>query len=79
MENVENFIINYFKKQTSLETIDLQNDYFDEKWIDSFGMIEMVEEIEKEFDIEFTQNDFKKLSFRKVNGLIDIIKDKINA
>jgi len=75
---VKEFIIEYFKEKSGLDSINLQVDYLDEKWLDSFGMIELVEEIEDKFNIEFTQKDFRNLSFRKVGGLLKIIKDKKN-
>jgi len=44
--------------------------------IDSFGVIEFIEDIERQFDIRFTQLDFQDRRFSSIAGLTEIITEK---
>ena len=44
--------------------------------IDSFGVIEMILDIEKHFSIRFTELDFQDRKFSTIEGLSEIIRGK---
>tara|TARA_B100000212_G_scaffold209241_1_gene157986 strand:+ start:23459 stop:23704 length:246 start_codon:yes stop_codon:yes gene_type:complete len=64
-------------ESSSGENIDLEENFFEAGLIDSFGVIELVEEIENEFNIKFDQIDFQNRGFPTISGLSVIIEDKI--
>lgn len=47
--------------------------YFEMGLIDSFSVIELIEEIEVEFKIKFNQNHFQDRRFSTIQGLAEII------
>jgi acyl carrier protein len=51
--------------------------YFDANAIDSFGVIEMIEEIEDHFKVKFRQHDFQDRRFATVAGLAEIINERL--
>ena len=52
----------------------MQCRYLDAGLVDSMGIIDMVLEIEKHFEIHFSPEDLQSMEFRTVGGLIGIIK-----
>jgi len=56
----------------------MQENYFLKGWIDSLKFIELISDIENEFQISFSNNEFQDRTFSTVEGLIKIIEDKIN-
>ena len=59
-------------------TISDTTNYIDEELIDSFGMIELIEEIESHFGIRLNERVFEDNTIFTVNGLATIIKDKLS-
>ena len=57
---------------TEREKLDF--DYIDGVLLDSFGIVEMVTEIEGQLGIEFSTDDFQSPQFRTIGGLIEIIE-----
>ena len=57
--------------------VDVEKDFYREGILDSFGIIELIEEIEQEFGIVFDDSDFQSDRFRTIQGLSDIIRDRI--
>ena len=53
----------------------LQYEYLDNKHIDSFETMNLIMEIESEFNIRFTPENFQDERFRVVSGLVDIIEE----
>jgi acyl carrier protein len=70
-------VIDFFKQNTNKN---IKNDvnYFDEDYIDSLGVFELISTFEEQFGIEFTDDDFENQNFVIINGLIDIIEKKLN-
>lgn len=62
---------------SSGENIDIEENFFEAGLIDSFGVIELIEEIENEFNIKFDQIDFQNRDFPTISGLSLIIEDKL--
>ena len=55
----------------------LRYEYLDEGLIDSMGIVEMVLEFEKKFDIRFKPQHLQSAAFRTVGGLILMIENMI--
>mgnify|MGYP001447906363 CR=1 FL=1 len=53
--------------------------YIDAGHLDSFNTIQFILEIEERFNITLTPEDTTSDKFRTVNGLIQTVKDKLNA
>jgi acyl carrier protein len=53
--------------------------YFERQWLDSFTFINFITDIEKEFKISFSNEEFQNRDFATIDGLIKIIESKING
>lgn len=56
----------------------LDSNYFDKGWIDSFGFILFISNIEEKYCISFSNEDFQNREFATLNGLSLIIVGKLN-
>jgi len=78
---IKKFILNYFVNKTKKmrEELLCNVSYFDENYIDSLGIFELITTLENEYGFEFTEDDFQNRDFVTINGLSKIVKDKIDA
>jgi acyl carrier protein len=78
---VKEFVLNYFIKKTNKDKEDILCDisYFDEGYIDSLGVFELISILEEQFDFEFEDDDFQNRDFVTIHGISKIIEDKLNA
>ena len=51
-------------------------DYFAKEYIDSFGVITLIAEIEERFNIRFDDLDFQDRRFSTIAGLAEILRAK---
>lgn len=57
-------------------TDDLANaNYFELGLIDSFGIFELIEAVESNYEIRFTQEHFEQRRFATIQGLAEIITE----
>ena len=49
--------------------------YFEQGLIDSFGLIELIVAIEKEFGVKLLEQHFQDKRFSTLNGLVQIIQE----
>jgi len=81
--DVYEWLVNWFVQKTGLTTdaIILQNNasYFEEGWIDSFGFVRLILEIEAAFKIKFLNDEFQRVEFSTLVGLTKIIKEKLDG
>jgi acyl carrier protein len=79
--DVKEWLITWFEKNSDLskeEIIDnVSNDYLAKGWIDSFKFISFITEIEEEFKITFSTDEFQNRSFATLEGLEKIIEARI--
>lgn len=54
-------------------------DYFAAQYIDSFGVVMLISEIESHFGMRFSERDFQDRRFSTVSGLADIIRERKTA
>jgi len=80
---VENWIIEWFDKNTIATKEELENDithnYFDKGWIDSLQFISFITELENNFKISFSNEEFQNKKFATIQGLTKIIGGKIDS
>ena len=74
--NVLSWLNNWFIRRNpeKKESINPVEDYYKQGLVDSFGIIELIADIESHFSITFEDADFKKPEFRKINGLKNIVE-----
>ena len=76
--DVKKWLMDWFEKNAVLEESGAENNiranYFDRGWIDSFGFITLITEIEKTFGIRFSNDEFQNRSFSTMAGLAEIIQ-----
>jgi acyl carrier protein len=53
--------------------------YFAVGLIDSFGVIQLIADIEQHFGVRFDEDDFQKRGFSTVDGLAELIREKSAA
>ena len=75
-DKVEVWLVTWFQKRNSGTKINIEDDYYCSHLIDSFGIIELIGELEKKFDIYFDDDEFQKLEFRTIVGLSEIVRRK---
>jgi acyl carrier protein len=49
-------------------------DYFESQFVDSFGVIQLIEDVEQRFKLRFDERDFQDRRFSTVVGLAEIIR-----
>ena len=78
---IKKFLINWFenKSKIKINKNDLEKDYFNEEWIDSFEIINLIEDLQDKFYIEFNDKDFQHRNFSTIDGLSEIIVKKMEA
>lgn len=54
-------------------------DLFEEGFIDSFGYIELVKFLEKEFQIRFTDDELVSNQLNTLNNIVRMVQSKLNA
>lgn len=78
-QDVVKFLFDFFsKKKNGLDysMADFEKiDYLSSGLIDSFGVIELVCEIEAEFNVKFSPQVFQDDNFRTVGGLSEIVEN----
>lgn len=79
----KNWLINWFEKNSTIAIKDikkhLDENYLEKGWIDSFKFITFITDIENNFKIRFSNNEFQNRKFATINGLSKIINVKKNA
>jgi len=76
-KDMKNWLIQWFQERNPGILIDINDNYYAKGLIDSFGIVELISEIETVFDIVFDDDDLKSPDFRTINGLLKIIINHI--
>lgn len=75
------WLLNWFEVNSDLSRDEIEKnsheDYLAKGWIDSFKFVTFVTEIEDEFKITFSKNEFQDRVFATLNGLNKIIEARI--
>jgi len=79
--NIKEWLIKWFEKNSDLIKEEIVNnvsdDYLAKGWIDSFKFVSFVTEIEEEFKITFSTDEFQNRAFATLEGLSKIIEARI--
>lgn len=80
MQNsIRSFIVELLEKKSSLpRDFNDTTDFIKAGIVDSIGIIKFILELESRFDIEITETDIESNEFRSVQGVIAMIKRKMN-
>jgi len=79
--NVREWLITWFEKNSDLSKEEIEgkfeDDYLAKGWIDSFKFVSFITEIEEEFKITFSTDEFQNRAFATLDGLSKIIEARI--
>lgn len=67
----------WFSERSPDVELSADDNYYERKAIDSFGIIELIEEVEDRFHIDFSDHDFLDHRFSTIAGLSTMISEKI--
>ena len=79
MENrVISWIVNWFEENSDADSSELKRDlnfnYFEQGWLDSFKFISLLQDLEDEFNLELGQEQFLNRDFSSIQGLSSIVE-----
>lgn len=78
---VEDTVVQWFVSHTSLKEDEilkmLNESYFEKGWIDSLAFISFVNDMEQQFGIRFSNNEFQGRSFSTITGVTKVIEEKL--
>ena len=76
--DIKEWLINWFANYTGKTTDEVlthaAENYFDIGLIDSFGFIGLIEDLEEECDLSFSNDAFEDRNFATIDGLVKIIR-----
>ncbi len=78
--SITEWLISWFERNTSFSSAEicenLDSNYFEKNYVDSFEFISLVGEIESELNISLSYDDFMNRKFSTINGLAEILESK---
>lgn len=66
----------WFNSRNPGVNLDSNSNFYEQGLVDSFGIIEFIDDMEDHFCIQFNDDEFKLESFKTINGLVKIIESK---
>jgi D-alanine--poly(phosphoribitol) ligase subunit 2 len=76
MVNAEIWLTDWFHHREPLIRLAPETNFFVAGAIDSFGVIELIEEVEQTFSVKFTQEEFQDPRFVSIQGLANLLDSK---
>ena len=80
--DIKEWVIAWFEENSSVSRevleANLDENYFNAGYIDSFVFISLIGDIEEEFEVEFDNDQFTDRSFATINGLVGILDGMVN-
>lgn len=77
---IKEWLVDWFSNHSSFSTSALEaaakEDYLKKGIIDSFSFVMLISDIDDEFDISFTNEDFLDPRFPTIDGLSEMIKER---
>lgn len=81
MSTCKEWLISWFENNANVdrETLEqnLDVNYLDAGYIDSFVFISLIGDIEDEFEIDFDNEQFIDRNFATINGLVEILDEMV--
>jgi ubiquinone/menaquinone biosynthesis C-methylase UbiE/acyl carrier protein len=75
MKDIQNWLVDWFKKKKPITELDITRNYFEAGLIDSLDVIDLIESIESHFKIKFNEMHFQDRNFSTIEGLSHMISD----
>jgi acyl carrier protein len=78
-EQVEKWLRQWFGSRGRLTGTSanlLDTDYFAAGWLSSMELVEMVTEIERQFEIQFSEADLRDQRFVTISGLSELVAER---
>ena len=75
MQHKVDWLKAWFSQESQLPENVEEKNYFEACLIDSFTVIELIEAVEKEFNIRFQESNFQDRRFATIQGLAEIIEE----
>lgn len=79
MADYRSWLFDWFHQRAPHVVLAPEDNYFNAGAIDSFGVIELIEDIEQTYVVRFTQEDFQDRRFSSVAGLATLLAEKSGA
>jgi acyl carrier protein len=73
------WLAEWFVRRAPTVKLHPDDNFFQREAIDSFGIIELIEEIERHFGIHLANTDFQDRRFPTIAGLAEIIAERENG
>lgn len=77
---IKEWLMDWFSKHSSLSTSELETaskeDYLKKGIIDSFSFVMLVSDIDDEYEVAFTNEDFLDPRFPTIDGLAEMIGER---
>lgn len=77
---IKEWLINWFGQHSSLNAVELEEvskeDYLKKGIIDSFSFVMLVSDIDDEYEVAFTNEDFLDPRFPTIDGLAEMIGER---
>lgn len=78
--DIKEWLINWFSQHSSLNEAELEaaskEDYLKKGIIDSFSFVMLVSDIDDEYEVAFTNEDFLDPRFPTIDGLAEMIGER---
>ena len=74
--SIGDWIRAWFERRNPGTKISDKLNFYQEGYVDSFGIIELIEAIEDHFSIRFEDGDFKMPSFRTITGVSALVEQR---
>ena len=76
------WVVNWFESNTNATNKELLNstdkNYFETGWLDSFKFVSFIMDVENNFNINFSNDEFQDRNFSTIIGLVDIVRKNID-
>ncbi len=76
MADYSAWLFDWFRQRAPHIALAPDDNYFNAGAIDSFGVIELIEDLEQAFTVRFSQDDFQDRRFSSVAGLAALLAEK---
>jgi len=81
--DVRRWIIDWFKENVGVEEDEIEEkyneNYLEIGWIDSFKFISFITEVENNFNVNFSDEQFQDRTFLTISGFINSVESKIDG
>ena len=81
-KEIQKWLVDWFSKNSSTNEEEvlshIDDNYFELGYVDSFGFLSMIVDIQEKYEVELNNDDFTGQGFITINGLSELIANKIS-